>query len=184
MNKIATAVIIFSLLIISSCQNSPTAPHEIKKASAPQERAPINPKKVLNVGFLAVDGVFNSELIAPLDILQHTIFHTDPGMKTFVVAPDSMPVTTFEGLKIIPDYTFENVPEIDVLVVPSAENSMGSDLENEKLISFVKETGTNAKFVMSLSTAHLYWHRQACWMKWFALLFQVISIPTKKCFHT
>jgi len=32
----------------------------------------------LRAGFLIVDGVYNSELMAPYDILQHTIFHVQP----------------------------------------------------------------------------------------------------------
>ena len=105
-----------------------------------------------NVAFVIVDGVYNTELTAPMDIFQHTIFHTDPGMKVFTVAPNSAAVTSFEGLKILPDYTFESddLPEIDVLVVPSAEHSMDSDLENEELISFVSSKGESAKVVMSL----------------------------------
>ena len=113
---------------------------------------PSNPGKELNVAFLIVDGVFNSELVAPYDIFQHTIFHTDPGMKVFTVAPNRDTVTTFEGLRVLPDYGYltDSLPEIDVLVVPSAEHSMDSDLEDEKLIEFVSETGKNASYVMSL----------------------------------
>ncbi len=112
--------------------------------------APILPKKVLNVGFLAIDGVYNSELMAPFDILQHSIFHTNPGMRTFIVSPTTEPITTFEKIKIIPDYHFGNTPEIDVLIVPSAEHNMDSDLEDEALIAFIKETGEKADFIMSL----------------------------------
>ena len=110
------------------------------------------PDRVLNVAFLIVNGVFNSELVAPMDILHHTVFHTDPGMMVFTVSPDSVPITTFEGLKIIPDYAIgdQGMPSIDVLVVPSAEHSMTTDLENEVLISFVKSTGNSADYVMSL----------------------------------
>ncbi len=108
------------------------------------------PTKVLNVGFLAINGVYNSELMAPYDIFQHTIFHTDPGMKTFIVSPTLEPIVTFEGITVTPHYSFDNVPDVDVLVVPSAEHNMDTDLEDEVLINFVRETGNKAKFVMSL----------------------------------
>jgi len=110
------------------------------------------PKKVLNVAFLMIDGIYNSELMAPYDILHHTVFHTDLGMKVFTVSPTKDPVITFEGLKIIPDYAFDSkdLPTIDVLVVASAAHSMDSDLEDETLINFVKEKGGQAQFVMSL----------------------------------
>jgi putative intracellular protease/amidase len=71
-------------------------------------------------------------------------------MEVLIVAPELSPVTTFEGIKIIPDYSFENVPQIDVLVVPSAKNSMSTDLGNRELISFVSRVGEEAKYVMSL----------------------------------
>ena len=84
----------------------------------------------LQVGFLIVDGVYNSELMAPYDIFQHTIFHTEPGMEVFTVSPDGEDVTSFEGLRIGAHYSLADAPPIDVLVVPSAEHSMDSDLEN------------------------------------------------------
>lgn len=113
---------------------------------------PIMPSQKLNVAFLIVDGVYNSELVAPMDILHHTVFHTEKGMSVFTIAPDSMMITSFEGLKIKPDYSFlyDSLPQIDVLVVPSAEHSMDSDLENAALINFVKSAGSSAQYVMSL----------------------------------
>ena len=116
------------------------------------EIKPIMPEKILNVAFLIVDGVYNSELVAPMDILHHTIFHTEKGMKVFTVAPTKDLITSFEGLRILPDYSYlhDTLPQIDVLVVPSAENSMGKDLENQELIRFVKSTGASADYVMSL----------------------------------
>ena len=133
--------------------NSTSSPGEVEKEKTETIKIdPIKPNKELNVAFLMVNGVYNSELIAPFDIFQHTIFHTDPGMKVFTVAPTKEAITTFEGLKILPDfgYTTDSLPPIDVLVVPSAENSMRTDLQDEALINFVKTTGEGAMYVMSL----------------------------------
>jgi transcriptional regulator GlxA family with amidase domain len=113
---------------------------------------PVMPDRVLNAAFLIVDGVYNSELIAPMDVLQHTIFHNQFGVKVFTVAPSKKPITTFEGLRILPDYSFvsDSLPAIDILIVPSAEHSMTSDLEDTDLINFVKASGKKALYVMSL----------------------------------
>jgi len=118
-----------------------------------QDKAePVRPSQVWNVGFLIVDGVYNTEVMAPFDIFQHSIYHVDPGLKVFTIAPTLEPVTTFEGLRILPDFAYsaDSVPTIDVLVVASAEHSMDTDLENQEMIDFVKETGGNARYVMSL----------------------------------
>ena len=106
----------------------------------------------LRVGFLIVDGVYNSELMAPYDVFHHTPFHTkpDPGMEVFTVSPDGAPVISFEGLEIGAHHSFEDHPPIDVLVVPSAEHSMDSDLENEAMITWLQEVAESARFVLSL----------------------------------
>ena len=119
-------------------------------ATVAQDQSVLPPDRPLQVAFLVVDGVFNSEWIAPYDIFHHTIFHTQPGMEVFTVSPLGDAVTTFEGLRIEVDHSFHTAPPIDVLVVPSAENSMGSDLENEEMLAWVRRVGTEARFVVSL----------------------------------
>lgn len=113
---------------------------------------PVDPPKILNVGFVIVDGVYNSELIAPMDVFHHTVFHTTKGMKVFTIARQRKPVSTFEGLTIIPDFSFEtdSLPAIDVLVVPSAKHSMDSDLQDEALLAFVAQAAHRASYVLSL----------------------------------
>lgn len=120
--------------------------------SAPEvEEEDLTPRpRQLTAAFLIVDGVYGTELTAPLDVLHHTAFHAQPGMRVFTVAPSLEPVRTFEGLRIVPDYAFTSAPPIDVLVVPSAEHSMGEDLENEAMITWVRVTGARARYVLSL----------------------------------
>ncbi len=107
--------------------------------------------QAFNAGFLIIDGVYNSELMAPYDIFQHTIFHTEGGINVFTIGKTKDTVTTFEGLRILPDYGFgDDFPEIDILVVPSAEHNMDTDLQDQELISFVRSVGNNAAYQLSL----------------------------------
>jgi transcriptional regulator GlxA family with amidase domain len=105
-----------------------------------------------NVAFLIMDGVYNTELTAPYDIFQHTVFRKGiKAMNTFTVANTTASIRTFEGIRLLPDYDYlkDDLPPIDILVVPSAEHHLDSDLEDEDLINFVKETATQALFVTS-----------------------------------
>jgi transcriptional regulator GlxA family with amidase domain len=106
----------------------------------------------LRAGFLIVDGVYNTELTAPYDVFQHTVAHTSPspGIEVFTVSPDGGQVTTAEGLRIVPHYSFETAPPIDILVVPSGEHSRDADRQNRDLIEWVRKTGAQAEFVISL----------------------------------
>lgn len=125
-----------------------TAPDAPAATPTPWEPPPTD--RPLQAGFLVVDGVYNSELMAPYDIFQHTIFHTEPGIETFVVSPDGEPIVTFEGLTITPHHSFETAPPIDILVVPSAEHSMDTDLDDETMIQWVRKVGGEARLVLSL----------------------------------
>lgn len=107
-------------------------------------------ERPLQVVFLIVDGVYNSELMAPWDIFHHTVFHIEPGMEVFAISPDGAPVVSFEGLEIAAHGSFADTRSVDVLVVPSAEHSMGRDLEDEAMIAWVRKTGRQARFVLSL----------------------------------
>ena len=109
------------------------------------------PQDTLNVAFLIMDGTYNTELTAPIDMFQHTIFHAKPGMKVFTVAKSKKPIRTFEGQRILPDYSYteDKLPKIDVLVVPSAEHHLDTDLEDKALIDFVKKVDKEAKYITS-----------------------------------
>jgi len=142
------------LLIVLGC-STPEEQTDIPNDTSSEVIVEVNsimPDKVLNVGFLIVNGVYNSELVAPMDILHHTVFHTDKGMKVFTIAPSLDPITSFEGLRMLPDYSYQqdSLPHIDVLIVPSAEHSMDTDLEDKALINFVRTAGGDAEYVMSL----------------------------------
>ena len=105
-----------------------------------------------NVAFLIMDGTFNTEFTAPFDIFQHTKFREGiKAMNTFVVANTLDPITTFEGVRILPDYDYtkDDLPKIDILVVPSAEHSMGSDLKDSTMIDFIKKVDKNALYMTS-----------------------------------
>jgi transcriptional regulator GlxA family with amidase domain len=106
---------------------------------------------VLNAAFVCVDKVYNSELMAPYDIFQHTVFRDpDNYIRCFIVTPDGKPFVTFEGITITPDYSFDNVPSIDILVVPSTETSMSGDLENKKLMKWLRATVAKASHVVTV----------------------------------
>jgi len=105
-----------------------------------------------NVGFLIMDGVYNTELTAPFDIFQHTIFRKNiKAMNVFTVANTDDPILTFEGMRIVPDFNYlsDTIPKIDILVVPSAEHHLDSDLEDEAMLNFVKKVDANAQFITS-----------------------------------
>lgn len=105
----------------------------------------------LNVAIIIMEGTYNTELTAPMDIFHHTIFRKNiQAMNVFTVANTLDPIKTFEGLSILPDFNYlDSVPTIDILVIPAAEHHLDSDLENKELIQFIQDVAPNAKYVTS-----------------------------------
>jgi len=118
---------------------------EIAAAEAPVTRP-------IRAAFLIVDGVYNTELMAPWDVFEHAR-HYDPegrGIEVYTVSPAGGEVVTAEGLTLIADHSFSTAPQPDILVVPSARDSRGGDRHNLELIDWVRSTGSQADQVMSL----------------------------------
>lgn len=136
------SVAVIGILTLSSCQQEKGVVREY----------PALIPNAYNVAFLIMDGIYNTELTAPFDIFHHTRFREGiQPMNVFTVAETLEPVKTFEGLRIMPDYSYQtdSLPPIDILVVPSAEHHLDTDLENTEMIAWVRQTGEKAQFVTS-----------------------------------
>lgn len=141
--------IALGFLLTHACQSkSESTAKEKEEVSRPL----MQEGEMYNVAFLIMNGTYNTELTAPFDIFQHTQYREDiKPMNTFTVANTLDPITTFEGVRILPDfdYTSEDIPPIDILVVPSAEHHLDSDLRDTTMLNFVKETDRSAQFITS-----------------------------------
>jgi transcriptional regulator GlxA family with amidase domain len=141
------------MMMLLNCQSKDAAKSDKALEDIQQLKTfPKLEKDRYNVAFLIMDGTFNTELTAPYDIFQHTVFRENiKAMNVFIVANTDAPITTFEGMRILPDYNYlkDALPKIDILVVPSAEHHLDSDLEDTAMIDFVKQVDKEAIFVTS-----------------------------------
>ncbi|MDC8006217.1 DJ-1/PfpI family protein [Aureisphaera galaxeae] len=145
-------LLLWLVLSLAACQHT-TEKEPITSTPEKKEKTfPVLEPNRYNVGFLIMEGVYNTELTAPFDIFQHTIFRKNiKPMNVFTVADTDDPIVTFEGMRILPDFNYktDSLPKIDILVVPSAEHHLDTDLENEEMIAFVQKVDKEAQFVTS-----------------------------------
>ncbi|MGB3149981.1 MAG: DJ-1/PfpI family protein [Maribacter sp.] len=146
MKQIITLLIFF--LCFWSCKKTQTANY----ATSSVRYLPEIKDDRYNVAFLIMDGVYNTEFTAPFDIFQHTQYRKGiKAMNTFTVANTLDPIMSFEGVRILPDfdYTEDDLPHIDILVIPSAEHHLDSDLKDTLMLNFVKQVDKNAMYMTS-----------------------------------
>ncbi|MBT2162155.1 DJ-1/PfpI family protein [Zobellia barbeyronii] len=144
---------LYSIFLILSLFCSCNTPKEQPKTTGGIKRIvpEISPDRY-NVAFLIMDGTFNTELTAPFDIFQHTKYRENiKAMNTFTVANTLDPITTFEGIRLLPDfdYTKDQLPQIDILVIPSAEHHLDTDLKDTVMLDFVRKIDSSALFMTS-----------------------------------
>jgi len=138
-------------MLIVSCNTSETNKKVLQKNSNTRVFPKLDTDNY-NVAFLIMDGTYNTELTAPIDIFHHTVFRDGiKAMNVFTVANTNDVITTFEGIRIQPDYNYvsDTIPKIDVLVVPSAEHHLDTDIEDVAMLNFVRVVDKNAQFITS-----------------------------------
>ncbi|MBX2818255.1 MAG: DJ-1/PfpI family protein [Rhodothermaceae bacterium] len=153
MNSMA---LLLGLILMVGCTSEPEnertrADEYMIKAVAQADAARSRGGTVLNVGFVVLESVYNSELMAPYDVIQHTVFRDENNyMMPFIVSPDGHEIVSFEGIEIRPHYSFETSPPIDVLIIPSTEHSMTQDLENEPFMEWLHQAVEEATYVITV----------------------------------
>jgi len=100
------------------------------------------------IGLLMYNGVLQSEVIATSDVFAKP---TEDGKQLFNVvsiAETENPITTEEGMRFVPDYTFENCPKLTALFVPSAYD-MYAQVHNKKIVDFIKRKNMETEYTVS-----------------------------------
>ena len=100
------------------------------------------------IGRLMYNGVLQTEVTATSDVFGKP---TEAGKQLFnviTIAQTKKPITTEEGLKIVPDYTFDDCQKLTALFVPSAYD-MYAQVPNDKIIQFIKEKNKETKYTVS-----------------------------------
>ncbi len=100
------------------------------------------------IGLLMYNGVLQSEVIAASDVFAKPSIDGKQLFNVVTIAETMNPITTEEGLHLVPDYTFESCPKVAALFVLSAYD-MWAQVHNEKIVNFIKEKNNETKFTVS-----------------------------------
>lgn len=140
------------VLVLVGCESS-VAPAKVLPVTKEVSIDQLISEDQYNVALLVIPGTYNTELTAPMDIFQHTVYRDGiKSMNVFTVSNTSEPIKTFEGLTVIPDVDFTQTDiasEIDILVIPAAEHNLDSDLENEELLQFIQQVDAVSEYTIS-----------------------------------
>lgn len=77
--------------------------------------------------------------------------------RTLLLAADPQPVRCAKGLRVLPDATFEQYPELDVVLVPGGRGTR-READNPALLGWLAEVSRRASWTTSVCTGSLLLH--------------------------
>ena len=134
--KLILSVILLPFFVLSLTSSAITK-NPVRPQSDEKEKTP-------TVAVLLFDRVEIIDFAGPWEVFGGA------GYKVFTVAEKSDPVNTVYGQKIVADYTFDNSPKADVLLVPGGGTR--DAVNNPKLIAWVQKNAKDSTYVMSVCT--------------------------------
>ncbi|MFB6367357.1 DJ-1/PfpI family protein [Paenibacillus elgii] len=119
-------------------------------------------KKKWSVGIFVFDDVEVLDFAGPFEVFSVTEY-SDQDMDT----PESNPflvklvsekgelVQACNGLKVQPDYSFDNAPHFDILVIPGGISAREKEIYNEKVIQWISQRMGSVELMLSVCTGAL-----------------------------
>ena len=154
MKKLKTLTLIISVTVFISCNTDKSKP-ENPEFSTTEKSAdtltkhlrPFKPE-LPTIGLLIYSGVLQSEVIATSDVFAKLNEEGEQLFNVITIAETENPITTEEGMRFVPDFTFDNCPKLEALFVPSAYD-MYAQVHNDKIVNFIREKDKETKYMVS-----------------------------------
>jgi len=95
-----------------------------------------------NVAILIFEGVQIIDYTGPFEVFGQA------GFNTFTVAEKAGPLTTAMGMVVTPNFSIENSPRPDIIVIPGGD--VDPTVANAKVIKWIRDNERNAQHVLSV----------------------------------
>jgi transcriptional regulator GlxA family with amidase domain len=109
------------------------------------------------IGIVVFPDVEELDFVGPLEALGAMAF-IGRGWQVVTIAEAGGRVRARHGLSVNVDHSFADCPPLDVLLVPGGQGTR-QEVDNPRMIDFVREAGANAQYVTSVCTGAFILHR-------------------------
>lgn len=103
----------------------------------------------MHIGLLLFPRLTQLDLTGPFEVFANT-----PGATVHLIWKSRDPITAVTGMKILPDTTFDECPQLDVLCVPGG-TGVAELMEDAEVLDFLRRQAVAARYVTSVCTGAL-----------------------------
>ncbi len=110
-----------------------------------------------HIGIVLFPDFEDLDAIGPKEVFGMFAMSSGVEWRVVLVSEDGAPVRSFLGTSIQVDHSFADCPALDVVLVPGGMGTR-TEVNNERLLDFVRRQGRGAKYVTSVCTGALILH--------------------------
>jgi transcriptional regulator GlxA family with amidase domain len=110
----------------------------------------------ITTGMLIFDDAEELDFVGPWEVFTMTR-HVVPDDRVITIAPTREPIRAAKGMRIIPDHSFADAPDLDVVLVPGGIGTR-REVNNPVLIDWLRKAGARCTWVTSVCTGALLLH--------------------------
>jgi transcriptional regulator GlxA family with amidase domain len=107
-------------------------------------------------GIVIFDGAEELDFVGPWEVFAMSAKIADAAPPLLIAERDQL-VRCAKGMRVMPDRTFADAPELDVLLVPGGQGTR-REVNNPVLIDFLRTKGAGAAWITSVCTGALLLH--------------------------
>jgi len=100
-----------------------------------------------HIGLVIYPGMTQLDITAP-----HQVFSLIPEARVHLLWKNLQPVTSYEGLTILPTTTFSECPQLDVICVGGGGMGTVETMAHSQVLEFLKQQSEAAKYITSVCT--------------------------------
>jgi transcriptional regulator GlxA family with amidase domain len=103
------------------------------------------------IGIVIFDGAEELDFVGPWEVFTMATRELPAQARVVTIAERAEPVRCAKGLRVIPDHSFADAPELDVVLVPGGEGTR-REAENPVMLDWLRKVGERCSWVTSVCT--------------------------------
>jgi len=110
---------------------------------------------MITIGIVIFKDVEELDFIAPFEVLSYINKLQANSTKVLLVAPSLEPIQAFNGLRILPNVTFESCPSLDVLIFPGGKGRL-KWMKDASMQNFIQKHYEEVTYLTSVCTGAFF----------------------------
>jgi cyclohexyl-isocyanide hydratase len=106
---------------------------------------------MIKIGILLFPQVEELDFVAPFEVLSYINKIKPDSTKVILLAEHPEPIIAFNGLKVIPDTTLNQAPQLDIIVIPGGKGRMAA-MKDLVIRQFVQTQSEQTQYTASVCT--------------------------------